>query len=199
MDLREVFLNNNCYLYDEVINNNKILDDLKNLIINISKNLDDDYEEISKDVFVHKSVEIDRTATIVGPTIIGKNTVLRPGAYIRGNVIIGENVVLGHSSEVKNSIIFDNVKLPHFNYVGDSVIGYNVEVGAGVIISNYRLNEKNVIIKELEMERKKIGAFIGDNVCIGCNSVINPGTIIYPNTIIKPLASVKGIIDTTNK
>ncbi len=150
----------------------------------------DDYEEVKKNVWVHKSCEIGDNVEIVGPAIIMDNTTLRHNAYIRENVIIGRNVTIGNSCEIKNSIIMDDCQIPHFNYVGDSLLGNHVHLGAGVIIANLRLDKKNVRVEKEETSLRKIGAFIGDDTEIGCNSVIYPGTVLEKNSVIYPLSQV---------
>ena len=156
-------------------------------------------EEIENNIFIGNNVIIDKSATIIGPCIIDDNTVIRPNAYIRENVIIGKNSVLGNSCEIKNSILYDNVQVPHFNYVGDSILGYKSHMGASSIISNLKSVKTNVVIKykdeKIKTNLKKVGAFLGDNVEVGCGSVLNPGTIIMPNTKIYPLISVRGVIE----
>ncbi len=169
----------------------EILPHINNIIITIGKSLSkDEYKEISPNIWIHNTVEIYPTDCILSPTIIGANTKVRHSAYIRGNVIIGNNCVIGNSVEIKNSIIFDNSQIPHFNYVGDSILGYKTHLGAGVILSNQRLDKKSIFINSINTNLTKVGAFIGDNSEIGCNSVINPGTILNKNTIIYPLSSI---------
>ena len=143
------------------------------------------YTEIDSNVWVGENVIIDKLSTIIGPCIIGSSTEVRPGAYIRGNAIIGKNCIIGNSTEIKNSIICDNCQLSHYNYVGDSILGYNVRLGAGVILSNLKINNR---------EKTKIGSIIGDDAMIGCNSVLYPGTIVGKNTNIYPLVRVRGLI-----
>lgn len=155
-------------------------------------------KEIKSNVFIGNNVIIDKSATIIGPCIIDDNTIIRPNAYIRENVIIGKDCVIGNSSELKNSIIFDKCQIPHFNYVGDSIIGYNSHLGAGVVISNLKNDKSNIIIKDKEVfntNLKKFGTIIGSNVDIGCNSVIFPGTIIKNGVSVYPLTRVRGIIE----
>ncbi len=178
----------------------EILAKLSDVILEIQKNLSkDEYEEISPQVFVHKSVKIMKPVFIGAPTIIGKNSELRQSALIRGCALIGENCVIGNSSEIKNAIIFDNVELPHFNYVGDSILGYRVHFGAGAVASNLKSDKSEVTIKfkenEIKTGLKKFGTIVGDYSEIGCNSVLNPGTIIGKNTSIYPLSSVRGVIE----
>lgn len=175
----------------------EVLSSIENYIIELGNDLDDSYEEVDENVWVAKDASVASSALIVGPCIIDHGAEIRHNAYIRGNVIIGKNVVLGNSCEVKNSILFDDVKVPHFNYVGDSIIGYKVHLGAGVIISNLKSDESMVVIKgdiSLNTNLRKVGAFLGDNVFVGCNSVLNPGTVIGVNTSIYPLSNVRGVI-----
>lgn len=167
-------------------------------IIKLGNSLDKDkYLKIGNNIWVSKSCKISDKSVIIGPTIIDDNTEIRPGAYIRGKVIVGKNCVIGNSSELKNSIIFDNSQIPHFNYVGDSILGYHSHLGAGVIISNLKSDKSNIVIKgsdNLETGLRKMGAIIGDYVEVGCNSVICPGSVIGRNTNIYPLTMVRGII-----
>ena len=175
----------------------EVLSSIESYIIELGNDLDDSYEEVDENVWVAKDASVASSALIVGPCIIDHGAEIRHNAYIRGNVIIGKNVVLGNSCEVKNSILFDDVKVPHFNYVGDSIIGYKVHLGAGVIISNLKSDESMVVIKgdiSLNTNLRKVGAFLGDNVFVGCNSVLNPGTVIGVNTSIYPLSNVRGVI-----
>ena len=138
------------------------------------------------------------SAYINGPAIIGENTEIRHCAFIRGKVIIGNNCVVGNSTELKNVILFNNVQVPHYNYVGDSILGYKSHIGAGAITSNVKSDKKLVVIKsdkeKIETGLKKVGAMVGDFVEIGCGSVLNPGTIIGKNTNIYPLSSVRGVV-----
>lgn len=170
---------------------------IRNLIIELQKSLGDEYVETSPQVFVHKEATIFPTAYLGAPCIIGKGTEVRHGAFIRGSALVGENCVVGNSVELKNVILFDNVQVPHYNYVGDSILGYKSHMGAGSITSNVKSDKKNIVIHgEVEMETgiKKIGAMLGDNVEVGCNSVLNPGTIIGPNSNVYPLSCVRGVI-----
>ena len=180
------------YDYPEVLNH------IGEIIFEISKTLNNDYQEISPNVFVHKSVKVDKSATIIGPCLILENSEIRVNAYIRGNVIIGKNCVIGNSTELKNAILFDEVKVPHFNYIGDSLLGYKVHFGAGSLTSNVKSDESNVTLtinsEKIKTNRKKIGALVGDNVEIGCNTVLTPGSIIGKNTTIYPLVMVRGEI-----
>lgn len=147
---------------------------------------------------IDETAKIEEGAIIKGPCIIGKNVEIRSGAYIRGNVIIGDNCVIGNSSELKNCFLFNNVQVPHFNYVGDSVLGYKAHLGAGAIISNLKISSSEIVVKTVEREYKtglsKFGAIIGDNTEIGCNAVINPGSVIGQNCLIYPLTSFRGVL-----
>ncbi len=153
------------------------------------------YTEIEPGVYVGENVKIAKTATIEAPVIIGSGTELRPGAYLRGNVIIGENCVVGNSSELKNSILLYHVQVPHYNYVGDSILGSHSHMGAGSICSNLKSDGKNIFVhgdREYETGLRKIGAILGDHADIGCGSVLNPGTIIGKNTQVYPLSMLRG-------
>ena len=158
----------------------------------------DDYICYGECVWIAKSAKIHKNAEICGPAIIGANTELRTGAYIRGNVIIGDNCVIGNSCEIKNSIIFNNAQVPHFNYIGDSILGYKAHTGAGAITSNVKSDKTPVKVKYegnvIETGLKKFGAILGDNVEVGCNCVLNPGTVIGRNSNIYPLSSVRGCV-----
>lgn len=150
-------------------------------------------------IYIHPTAEIGEFVKIEGPTYIGKNAKIRHSAYLRKGSWICNNAVVGHSSEIKNSILLPGAKAPHFNYVGDSILGFNVNIGAGAKISNVRNDKRNVLIslkngKKLDSKLKKFGALIGDNSEIGCNVVSNPGTIIEPGTMINPNNSIKGWI-----
>ena len=158
----------------------------------------DTYTEIKEHVWVADSATIAPTACINGPAIIDEDAEVRHCAFIRGKAIVGNNAVVGNSTELKNVILFDNVQVPHYNYVGDSILGYKSHMGAGSITSNVKSDKKLVVIKnkeeKIETGLKKIGAMLGDEVEIGCGSVLNPGTIIGSHTNIYPLSSVRGVI-----
>lgn len=175
-----------------------ILPNIKNIVLELGECLNDEYEKVGNDIWIHKTAKINKNAEIVGPAIIDAFAEVRQCAFIRGNVIIGKNSVLGNSCEIKNAILFNEVQVPHFSYVGDSVLGYKSHMGAGSIISNLKSDKKNIIIRNgdetLETNMRKIGAFLGDYVEIGCGSVLNPGTIILPRTNVYPLTSVRGVI-----
>ena len=149
-----------------------------------------------QNVWIAKDVKIANDAHLYGPLILDHGTEIRHGAFIRGKVIIGKDCIIGNSTEIKNSIILDNVQLPHYNYVGDSVIGNYAHLGAGAIISNLKSAKTQVIIGgEIDTGLRKVGAFLGDHVEIGCNSVLNPGTIVGQNSIIYPVSCIRGIIE----
>ena len=176
----------------------EVLPNIKNFILNLGNSLDNSYKKIGDDIWIAKDAEVDRSASITGPCIIDHGAEIRHNAFIRGNVIIGKKSILGNSCEIKNSILFDKVQIPHFNYVGDSIIGYKSHLGAGAIISNLKSDKSIVVIKGpylLNTNMKKVGAFLGDNVEIGCNSVLNPGTIIGNNTSVYPLSNIRGVIE----
>lgn len=177
----------------------EVLPKIKDFIITLGESLNkEEYEKIGENIWIAKSAKIAKTAYINGPAIIGKNAEVRHCAFIRGSAIVGENSVVGNSTELKNVILFDNVQVPHYNYVGDSILGYKSHMGAGSITSNVKSDKKLVVIKnkeeKIETGLKKIGAMLGDEVEIGCGSVLNPGTIIGSHTNIYPLSSVRGVI-----
>lgn len=172
---------------------------IKEWILEIGNHLDKTiYEEVREHVWVAKSAKVYETATILAPTIIGEETEVRPGAFIRGNAIVGNHCVVGNSTELKNVILFNNVQVPHYNYVGDSILGYKSHMGAGSITSNVKSDKTLVVVKdgkeEIETGLKKFGAMLSDGVEVGCNSVLNPGTVIGKNTNIYPLSPVRGVI-----
>lgn len=159
----------------------------------------EEYAHPADGIWIHKSAKIAPTAGIIGPVIIGPGAELRHCAFIRGNVLIGANVVVGNSTELKNVILFDGVQVPHYNYVGDSILGYKAHMGAGAITSNVKSDKKLVKVHaedgDIETGLKKFGAMIGDGVEVGCGSVLNPGTVIGANSNIYPLSSVRGTVD----
>lgn len=176
---------------------------IKDFVLNLGKTLDkNEYNEVSENVWIHKSCKVYGTATILAPTIIGAGTEVRPGAFIRGSVLVGENCVIGNSTELKNVIIFNNVQVPHYNYVGDSILGFKSHMGAGSITSNVKSDKTLVHVKGMACGKtfdiptglKKFGAMLGDNVEVGCNSVLNPGTVVGRNSNIYPLSCVRGVI-----
>ena len=172
----------------------EILPNIHDYILELGSKLNLDEYDKNGNVWIHKSVKIGFGVEIIGPAIIMENTELRHNAFIRENVIIGPNSVVGNSCEIKNSILINSCEVPHFNYVGDSILGNKSHLGAGAILSNLRLDKQNIRINNEDNNLRKIGAFIGDNSQIGVNSVLCPGTIVYPNTIIYPGVVVKGII-----
>lgn len=172
---------------------------ISGFIIELGKKLNpDEYDNPSENVWVHKTAKIFPSAYLGAPCIIGAGTEVRHCAFIRGSALIGENCVVGNSVELKNVIIFDNVQTPHYNYVGDSILGYKSHMGAGSITSNVKSDKTNVVIKsnneQIETGIKKIGAMIGDNVEVGCNSVLNPGTVIGRCSNIYPTSCVRGVV-----
>ncbi len=175
----------------------QILPKIKNFISEFIVDGAHGFFEIKNGVFIGKNVKIAQTATIEAPAIIGNGCEIRPGAYIRGNVIVGNNCVLGNSSELKNCILLNNVQVPHYNYVGDSILGNFAHMGAGSICSNLKADKKEVVIHgdvPIQTGLRKVGAFLGDGADVGCGSVLNPGTIIGKNSNVYPLSSVRGVI-----
>ena len=175
------------------------LGDIGSFILKLGKSLPpEEYERRGEDVWIHKTVKIYPNNYIAGPCIIGAGTEVRPGAFIRGNALVGENCVVGNSTELKNVILFDNVQVPHYNYVGDSILGYKGHMGAGSITSNVKSDKTLVTVRageeRIETGLKKFGAMLGDFVEIGCNTVLNPGTVIGRNSRVYPLSSVRGFL-----
>lgn len=158
-----------------------------------------EYNRIKDGVYVHKSVTVLKSVYLGKNIIIGKDSDIRNSAFLRENVIIGDGCVVGNSSELKNVIMFNEAKAPHFNYVGDTVMGYKSHIGAGVKVSNLKLDETNIVLKLgtelLDTKLRKFGAILGDNAQVGCNAVLNPGTIIGKNSLVYPLTSVRGVIE----
>lgn len=170
---------------------------IKNYILEIGKTLPKEYKLYKENVWIHKNAKISEKSDINGPAIIDDGTEIRPGAFIRGNAIIGKNCVIGNSTEVKNAIIFDNCECPHYNYIGDAVLGDHAHTGAGVILSNVKSDKKSIIINDenkIQTGLKKMSAILGDYSDIGCNSVLCPGTIIGKYTNVYPLTMVRGVI-----
>lgn len=157
-----------------------------------------EYKKVGDNVWISKLAKVAPTASINGPCIIGANTEVRPGAFVRGNALVGENCVVGNSTELKNVILFNNVQVPHYNYVGDSILGYKAHMGAGSITSNVKADKKQVTIKfgeeKIETRLRKMGAILGDGVDVGCNSVLNPGSVIGKHTNLYPLSMVRGYV-----
>ena len=158
----------------------------------------EEYDKVGEDVWIAKSANVFPSAYVHGPAIIGKDAEVRHCAFIRGNAIVGEGAVVGNSTELKNVVLFNKVQVPHYNYVGDSVLGYKSHMGAGSICSNVKSDKKLVVVKDsdekIETGLKKFGAMLGDHVEVGCGSVLNPGTVIGRNTNIYPLSPVRGCI-----
>ena len=171
---------------------------INEFIIELGKKLDKEkYKKIGDNIWVAKTAKISPSASIAGPTIIDENAEIRHCAFIRGKAIVGKNAVVGNSVELKNCILFNNTQVPHYNYVGDSILGYKAHMGAGSITSNVKSDKTNVVIKgkeNIKTNLRKVGAFLGDGVEIGCNSVLNPGTVIGRNTSVYPLSCVRGVI-----
>ena len=175
------------------------LEGISELIVRLGESLDTDvYEKRGEDVWVAKSAKVAPTAFLGGPCIIGEHTEVRHCAFIRGSALVGNGCVVGNSVELKNVIIFDDVQAPHYNYVGDSILGYHSHMGAGSITSNVKADKTNVVIKSetdsIETGLKKVGAFLGDYAEIGCNSVLNPGTVIGRHSNVYPLSMVRGVV-----
>ena len=172
---------------------------IEEFIIELGKKLDTNiYEKKGENIWIAKSAKVAPTAYINGPAIIGEDAEIRHCAFIRGKAIVGNGAVVGNSTELKNVILFNKVQVPHYNYVGDAILGYKAHMGAGSITSNVKSDKKLVVVKngteKIETGLKKFGAMLGDNVEVGCNSVLNPGTVIGRNTNIYPLSSVRGVI-----
>lgn len=174
------------------------LDGIKELILALGPTLGDEYEEMGSQIWVHQTARIAHSAFLGAPCIIGPNTEVRHCAFIRGSALVGAGCVVGNSVELKNVILFDNVQTPHYNYVGDSILGYKSHMGAGSITSNVKSDKTLVTVKNggeaVETGRKKFGAILGDFVEVGCNSVLNPGTVVGPRTNIYPLSCVRGAV-----
>ena len=176
------------------------LSGISDLIIQLGSELSlEEFDHPQKDVWIAKDATVFPSAYIHGPCIIGHNTEVRHCAFIRGSALVGNDCVVGNSTELKNVILFDNVQVPHYNYVGDSILGFKAHMGAGSITSNVKGDRTNIVVKSategyLETGRRKFGAMLGDGAEIGCNSVLNPGTVIGPNTQIYPVSSVRGVI-----
>ena len=182
----------------------EVLSKISDYIIELGNKLDKDkYEKKDENIWIAKNAKVAPTAYINGPVIIDENAEIRHCAFIRGKAIIGKNAVVGNSTELKNVILFNNVQVPHYNYVGDSILGYKSHLGAGAITSNVKSDKKLVVIKNgkkaIETGIKKVGAMVGDEVEVGCGSILNPGSIIGKNSNIYPLSSVRGVIPIINK
>lgn len=158
----------------------------------------EEYDKVGENVWIAKSAKVAPTACVNGPAIIGKEAEVRHCAFIRGNAIVGEGAVVGNSTELKNVVLFNKVQVPHYNYVGDSILGYKAHMGAGSITSNVKSDKKLVVVKDgqdrIETGLKKFGAMLGDEVEVGCGSVLNPGTVIGPRSNVYPLSSVREVV-----
>ena len=177
----------------------EVLSKIKEYILKLGKTLSlEEYDHPKEDVWISKTAKVFSSAYIGGPCIIDSEAEVRHCAFIRGSAIVGKKCVVGNSTELKNVILFDNVQVPHYNYIGDSILGYKSHMGAGSITSNVKSDKSLVKIKslreEIETGIKKVGAFVGDNVEVGCNSVLCPGTVIGRNTNIYPLSRVRGVV-----
>ena len=175
------------------------LPEIKDLIRELGEALpESEYERRGEHIWIARDATVFPTATILGPCIIGHETEVRPGAFIRGNALVGDHCVVGNSTELKNVILFDNVQVPHYNYAGDSILGYKAHMGAGSITSNVKSDKTLVVIhnqgEELPTGRKKVGALLGDRVEVGCNSVLNPGTVIGRDSNVYPVSCVRGVV-----
>ncbi|NLM39898.1 MAG: UDP-N-acetylglucosamine pyrophosphorylase [Firmicutes bacterium] len=176
----------------------EVIPEIAQLIQELVRELGDGFRQIDEGVWVGEGTTIAPTAVIQGPAVIGRNCEIRPGAYIRGNVVVGDNVVIGNSTELKNAILFNGVQVPHFNYVGDSILGAYAHFGAGVICSNFKSTHEPVKVRTdtevIETGLRKFGALVGDRAEVGCNAVLNPGTIVGRESIVYPLSSVRGVV-----
>lgn len=186
-------------LFESIVYPWEALPKIKDFILKLGATLsEDEYDKIGDDIWVAKSAVVAPSASLNGPLIICKDAEIRHCAFIRGSAIVGEGAVVGNSTELKNSILFNKVQTPHYNYIGDSILGYKAHTGAGAITSNLK-SDKSLVTVDVDGKRKKtnvkkFGAMIGDNVEVGCNSVLNPGTVIGRNTNIYPLSMVRGYV-----
>ena len=186
-------------LFDWVTYPWEVLPKIGEFIVKLGETLSlDEYDKRGDNVWIAKDAKVFESAYINGPCIIGKGAEVRHCAFIRGNAIVGEGAVVGNSTELKNVVLFNKVQVPHYNYVGDSILGFKAHMGAGSITSNVKSDKKLVVIKDgkdtIETGLKKVGAFLGDNVEVGCGSVLNPGTVIGRESNIYPLSSVRGVV-----
>ena len=177
----------------------EVLPKISSFILELGKTLDEnEYEKRGENVWIARSAKVAPTAYINGPAIIGKEAEVRHCAFIRGNALVGEGAVVGNSTELKNVVLFNKVQVPHYNYVGDSILGYKAHMGAGSITSNVKSDKKLVKVHapegDIETGIKKFGAMVGDNVEVGCGSILNPGTVVGRESNIYPLSSVRGVV-----
>ena len=174
------------------------LSGIKSLILELGAQLGDEYDQVAPDVWVHKTAKVAPTAFLGSPCIIGADTEVRHCAFIRGSALVGAGCVVGNSVELKNVILFDKVQVPHYNYVGDSILGYKAHMGAGSVTSNVKSDKTLVVVKngdeKIETGLKKFGAMVGDFVEVGCNSVLNPGTVVGRNSNVYPTSCVRGVV-----
>lgn len=177
----------------------EVLPEIGTFIMKLGETLsEEEYDKVGDNVWIAKSAKVTSSALINGPAIIGKDTEVRQCAFIRGNALVGDCCVVGNSTELKNVVLFNNVQVPHYNYVGDSVLGYKSHMGAGAVTSNVKSDKTLVVVKGKEAEistgLKKFGAMLGNYVEVGCNSVLNPGTVIGCNSNVYPLSCVRGVV-----
>ncbi|MBR4336424.1 MAG: UDP-N-acetylglucosamine pyrophosphorylase [Clostridia bacterium] len=177
----------------------EILPELKDFIRKLGATLSpEEYDEVSPEVWVHKTARVAPSALIAGPTVIGAGTEVRHCAFIRGSALVGEGCVVGNSTEIKNAVVFDGVQIPHYNYVGDSILGFRSHMGAGVVASNFRSDKGNVNVHDgnetIETGLRKLGAILGDGSDVGCNSVLCPGSVVGRDCIVYPLSRVRGYL-----
>lgn len=176
----------------------KALEGLSDLVLSLGASLpDSEYEERGEGIWVHRSATVVATAVLVAPVIIGPDSFVGHSAFVRNGVIVGAGCSIGTSVEIRNSILFDNAEIAHFNYIGDSIIGFHAHFGAGAIVSNVKSDRSDIVIrgeKDIDTGKWKLGAMVGDHVEVGCNSVLNPGTVIGRNTTIYPCCNVRGVI-----
>ncbi len=186
-------------LFENATYPHEVLGEIESFIKTQGKTLSPfEYTDLGDNIWVHKAAKIAKTACVNAPVIICENAEIRHTAFIRGSVIVGKSAVVGNSTELKNSILYDCVQAPHYNYIGDSILGYKAHTGAGVILSNVKADKSSVVIRgenfEIQTGRKKLGAILGDFAEIGCGIVLNPGTVICKNATVQPLSSVRGVV-----
>lgn len=177
----------------------EVLPEIGDFIMKLGQTLSEEiYDKVGDNVWIAKTAKVTTSALINGPAIIGEHTEVRQCAFIRGNALVGDNCVVGNSTELKNVVLFNNVQVPHYNYVGDSVLGYKSHMGAGAVTSNVKSDKTLVVVKGKDVQiptgLKKFGAMLGDHVEVGCNSVLNPGTVIGCNSNVYPVSCVRGVV-----